>query len=203
MRNHALNLKSKKEPYHVNSPFALPKSTSLLFSVITPPFKLHFHLFFVCDTLSNCARTRFPLCVSVPGAPRASSSESELRVSPFSFSVCFSVAFLASSPAADPVVWSTLGTSSVFLRVPFHLPSLALHSFFGALVCYHVPFVQQSRPRVLRLDHVHEVGIQSPAVEQLVLPERRERSQRFLVKLLGAEVRPDPIHDVSDDLKVH
>ena len=103
-----------------------------------------------------------------------------------------------------------------FLRVPFHLPSLALHSFFGALVCYHVPFVQQSRPRVLRLDHVHEVGIQSPAVEQLVLPElrverrnkgsdavggmaihphmntatyRRERSQRFLVKLLGAEVR--------------
>mmetsp|Transcript_6223 Transcript_6223/g.20878 ORF Transcript_6223/g.20878 Transcript_6223/m.20878 type:complete len:200 (+) Transcript_6223:656-1255(+) len=134
MRNHALNLKSKKEPYHVNSPFALPKSTSLLFSVITPPFKLHFHLFFVCDTLSNCARTRFPLCVSVPGAPRASSSESELRVSPFSFSVCFSVAFLASSPAADPVVWSTLGTSSVFCVSPSISPALrftpfSVHSF--------------------------------------------------------------------------
>ena len=99
MRNHALNLKSKKEPYHVNSPFALPKSTSLLFSVITPPFKLHFHLFFVCDTLSNCARTRFPLCVSVPGAPRASSSESEPGSRLFLFQSAFQLLF---SPARQP-----------------------------------------------------------------------------------------------------
>jgi len=39
--------------FQKNSPFAFPKSASLPFKVIIPPFKEHFHLFLARATLSN------------------------------------------------------------------------------------------------------------------------------------------------------
>mmetsp|Transcript_23090 Transcript_23090/g.37075 ORF Transcript_23090/g.37075 Transcript_23090/m.37075 type:complete len:226 (+) Transcript_23090:737-1414(+) len=96
-----------------NSPLAFPNSTSLLFRVITPSLSVHFHLLLVRATFSNCAKTKFVLWPSSPLMPGASSSLSELRVSPLS-----SAAAIFASTA-----------STVTMALPFSSPSFASPSF--------------------------------------------------------------------------
>ena len=55
--------------FQKNSPLALPKSTSLPFNDITPPFREHFHLFFARVTLSNWASARLLVWTSTPCKP--------------------------------------------------------------------------------------------------------------------------------------
>ena len=190
------SLKNVLPHHHVNSPLALPKSTSLSFRVMTPPFSEHFHLFFECDTLSNCARIRFPVLTSTPCAPckASSSSLSELKVSPFSagaasvagpgFPVAAAVDF---APSPRAVAGGGLGGFRVLLlglgrggRVrAVHIPRLSLDAFLlrrlgrlGRRNVWRLLFA-------LLLLGFHAVGIQSPAAHQLVLPElRAERGKR-------------------------